>query len=119
MHELSISRAILDSVVRHAAGRKVSIVRLRVGALRQVMPQSLDFYFEVVTRDTLCEGARLEQELVDARLRCNECGEDWVIDVPAFRCPACHGGKVVVVAGDELLVESIDVLEDEGAPCIA
>ena len=61
MHELSVSAAVVDTAVRHAAGRKVTHVHLRVGALRQVVPDSLAFYFEIVARDTLCEGAALDE----------------------------------------------------------
>jgi hydrogenase nickel incorporation protein HypA/HybF len=84
-------------------------VHLRVGQLRQVVPESLAFYFEIVARDTVCAGARLEQELITARLGCRDCGERWAVDAPAFRCPACAGANVDVLAGDELEVESIDV----------
>ena len=72
VHELSLSSAIVNTVVKHADGRRVSVVNLRVGHLRQVVPDSLEFYFEFVARGTVCEGARLEQELVPrgAALRC-------------------------------------------------
>ena len=115
MHELSVSAAVVDTAVRHATGRPVTVVRLRVGALRQVVPDSLDFYFGIVSRDTVCEGARLEQELIEARLRCSNCETEWTVDVPAFRCPSCGGATVDVVTGNELEVESIEVEE----PCIA
>ena len=115
MHELSVSAAVVDTAVRHAAGRPVTVVRLRVGALRQVVPDSLDFYFGIVSRDTVCEGARLEQELIEVRLCCSDCEAEWTVDVPAFRCPSCAGAEVDVVTGNELEVESIDVQE----PCIA
>ncbi len=52
MHELSLSSAILETAVKHADGRRVSLVELTVGALRQVVPASLEFYFEIVSRDT-------------------------------------------------------------------
>ena len=71
VHELSISSAIVDTVVRHAEGRPVTTVRVRLGRLRQVVPSSLAFYFELVSRETVCEGARLEQEVVAAALRCS------------------------------------------------
>ena len=118
MHELSVSAAVVDTAVRHAAGRKVTSVHLRVGALRQVVPDSLAFYFEICSRETVCEGARLEQEIVAARLRCADCETEWAADAPAFRCPACAGAAVTVVCGNELEVESI-VVQDEEAPCIA
>jgi hydrogenase nickel incorporation protein HypA/HybF len=117
VHELSVSSAVVDTVVRHAAGRKVTGVHLRVGRLRQVVPDSLAFYFEIVSRDTVCEGAVLEQELVPARLRCEDCGTEWEAQAAAFRCPACAGAAVEVVSGDELEVETIDV--ETETPCIA
>ncbi len=116
MHELSLSGAIVNTVVKHADGRRVTVVSLRVGRLRQVVPDTLEFYFEFVARGTVCEGARLEQELVEARLRCNACAHEWAIEIPAFRCPACGTSDVTVASGDEFEVESIEV---EEAACIA
>ncbi len=116
MHEMSLSSAIVATVVKHAAGRQVSLVSLRVGQLRQVVPDTLEFYFGFVARDSVCEGATLEQELVEARLRCNPCAKEWGIDIPAFRCPACGGSDVVVASGNEFEVQSIEV---EEAECIA
>ncbi|HET8978716.1 MAG TPA: hydrogenase maturation nickel metallochaperone HypA [Solirubrobacteraceae bacterium] len=109
MHELSLSSAIVNTAVKHAGGRPVTVVSLRVGALRQVVPETLEFYFAFVARGTLCEGARLEQELIDARLRCEDCGEEWAIVIPAFRCPACGGSQVAIAAGNEFEVESIEL----------
>ena len=89
MHELSLSSAIVDTVVKHAGGRQVKVVSLRVGRLRQVVPDSLEFYFGIVAEGTVCEGARLEQELVPAALRCDGCAHEWDARDPGFRCPAC------------------------------
>ena len=112
MHELSLSSAILETAVKHADGRRVSLVELTVGALRQVVPASLEFYFEIVSRDTVCEGARLELNVVEARVRCNACREQWTLDDPVFRCPACASTNVEVLAGTEFMVESIDIEEE-------
>jgi hydrogenase nickel incorporation protein HypA/HybF len=115
MHELSISRAILDTATRHAAGRRVVLVSCSIGALRQVVPGSLTFYFQIVSQGTVCEGARLEARLVPAQLRC-ACGEAWELDELCFRCPSCGGRHVTVLDGDQLLLDSIETEED---PCIA
>jgi hydrogenase nickel incorporation protein HypA/HybF len=117
MHEFSIAAAVVDTAVRHAAGRRVTVVRVRFGRLRQVVPDSLAFAFGIVTRETVCEGARLEQEIVPARLRCPACETQWEIELPAFRCPDCQGADVEVLSGEELEVESIEV--EEEAACIA
>jgi hydrogenase nickel incorporation protein HypA/HybF len=117
MHELSLSGAIVNTVEKHAAGRPVSVVSLRIGALRQVVPDTLDFYFEFVSKGTVCERARLEQELIPARLRCGACEREWEIELPVFMCPDCgSAGRVEVASGNEFEVESIVV---EEAECIA
>jgi hydrogenase nickel incorporation protein HypA/HybF len=116
MHELSLSSAIVNTVAKHAAGRRVTVVELRVGKLRQVIPDTLEFYFEFVARGTVCEGARLEQQVMDARLSCHSCGCEWEIEIPAFRCPRCGGSDVEIAAGNEFSVESITV---DGPPAAA
>jgi hydrogenase nickel incorporation protein HypA/HybF len=118
VHELSISSAIVNTVVKHASGRRVSTVNMRIGALRQVVPTSLAFYFEIVARDTVCADAELELELVPALLRCSGCRREWDpapepalagVLIPAFRCPACGEARAKTLTGDELEVESIEV----------
>jgi len=111
VHELSLSSAIVNTVVKHVDGRRVSVVNLRVGHLCQVVPDSLEFYFEFVARGTVCDGARLEQELVRAVLRCDACAAEWEMDLPFFRCPECASGEVSVTSGNEFEVESIEVEE--------
>jgi hydrogenase nickel incorporation protein HypA/HybF len=112
MHELAISSAVLESALRHAGGRRVMSVKLRVGHLRQVVPDSLDFYWGIVTRDSVCEGSVLEQDVIAARLECTACAREWEIELPVFRCPSCGGADVAIAAGDELEVESIEVEEE-------
>ena len=101
VHELSLSGAIVNTVVKHAGDRRVTVVSLRVGRLRQVVPDTLEFYFGFVAQGTVCDGARLEQELIDARLRCDRCAHEWAIEIPAFWCPACGTSDVSVAGGDE------------------
>ncbi len=115
MHELSISSAIVDTAVRHAAGRRVSSVTVRIGHLRQAMPDSLEFYFGICARETVVDGAVLELEIVPGRLLCRACGHEWRVEMTAFRCPQCASGDVEVLSGEELEVESIEV---EDAACI-
>jgi hydrogenase nickel incorporation protein HypA/HybF len=116
MHELSLARAIVKTALDHADGRRVVAVNVRAGALRQVVPDSLQFYFEFVARETSCEDARLGIETLPAVVRCRTCAEQWELDRPLFRCHACGGSDVMVVSGEELEVESIEV---EEAECIA
>jgi hydrogenase nickel incorporation protein HypA/HybF len=111
MHELSLAGAVIDTAERHAGGRRVVLIQLRLGELRQVVPDSLAFYFEHVARGTLCEGAALEYETVAAALGCGACGANWTLDDAGFRCPRCGASDVAVESGNEFEVESIEVEE--------
>ena len=127
MHELAIAGAIVAAAERHAGGLQVAVVRTKVGRLRQVVPEYLSFYFELAARGTPCEGATLEWERTPSLLRCGVCGCEWdPAPAPAreqdqlivrFRCPRCESADHRVMSGDELLIESIDVVEPaEPAP---
>jgi hydrogenase nickel incorporation protein HypA/HybF len=112
MHELSIADAVVSIARRHAAGRKVTRVDLKVGHLRQVVPDSLLFAFELVSAGTELEGAELAIEEVPAQVTCNACGAEAALREFPAQCVACGGFDVEVLGGDELLVEALELDED-------
>jgi hydrogenase nickel incorporation protein HypA/HybF len=113
MHELSIADAIVTIASRHARGRQVTRVEVKVGHLRQVVPDSLQFAFELITTGTELEGAKLAVQEVPARVRCKACGTETELKEFPAHCGACG---VEVTAGEELLVDSIDIENDR---CLA
>jgi hydrogenase nickel incorporation protein HypA/HybF len=112
MHELSQSKAIVGTAVKHARGRRVTSVNMQIGRMRQVVPESLEFYFDVAAKGTACEGAILNQTVLPARLHCRACNLEWTLELPDFRCPTCGGTEFDVVSGTELEVESIEIEEE-------
>jgi hydrogenase nickel incorporation protein HypA/HybF len=119
VHELSVASAILETVRKHADGRPVTVVSLRVGRLRQVVPRSLQFYWEIVSRNTICDRARLQLQEIEARLHCSVCDHDWEPLFAAFRCERCGSGDVSVRSGEELEVDYIEIEQErEEAACI-
>jgi hydrogenase nickel incorporation protein HypA/HybF len=119
MHEFDLSSAIVQTVNKHAQGRRVTHVTLRIGRLRQVVLKTLEFYMAIVGKETPCEGATLEIIDVPAVLRCKTCQHEWEIEIPAFICPTCGPGAVEVKTGEEFMVESIEVEDEEEAACTA
>ena len=111
MHELSICSAIANTAARHADGRTVSQVTVQVGHLRQVVPDALQFGWEVVSSTTDLKDAELVIEQVPAVVECNGCGAMTTLDMPVLVCGACEGFDVKLLSGEELLVVSIDVLD--------
>lgn len=117
MHELSLCRAIAGVVRPHAAGRRVDVVRVQVGALRQVVPETLSFCWTLVRDHEDMPEAELELDLVPAAVLCHPCGERRVIESRwSVACPVCGSADVEVVAGEEFLVTSVDIAERVAVP---
>ena len=111
MHELAIAESIVGIVGRHANGRRVTKVQLKVGHLRQVVPSALAFSFELVAQGTPIEGAELEMEEVPATGSCRGCGAESRLREFPLQCGACGGFDLQVLEGEELFVESLELEE--------
>jgi hydrogenase nickel incorporation protein HypA/HybF len=111
VHELSLAEAVVEIALRHAAGRTVRKVELRVGYLRQVVPSALEFAFELLSNGTVLEGAELAIENVPARGRCRACAVDTTMRAFPLQCSVCGGLDLDVIAGEELLVDALELEE--------
>lgn len=110
MHELSLCQAIAGVVRAHAAGRRVNVVRVRVGALRQVVPDSLSFCWTLVRDHADMPDAELELEFVAAEVCCRDCSrQSEIASRWSVCCPQCGSTDVAVVRGEDFLVTSVDV----------
>ncbi len=111
MHELSIAESIVQVASRHANGRRITKVQIKVGHMRQVVPSALTFSFELVAEGTPVEGAELEMEEVPATGRCRECEVESQLRTFPLQCQACGGFDLEILRGEELLVESLELEE--------
>jgi hydrogenase nickel incorporation protein HypA/HybF len=113
MHELSVTQSILDLALQHAeraGATRLTKINLTVGEIAGIVDQSVQFYFDMLSKDTLAEGAELVFTEVPARFRCKECGEEFPMQRDrTWLCPQCqaHGGKVI--SGREFFMQSIEV----------
>jgi hydrogenase nickel incorporation protein HypA/HybF len=112
MHELSIAEAVVAIACRHANGRRVHKVELKVGYLRQVVPDALQFAFELVSKDTELEGAQLVIDEVPAQGQCRACGSRCTMRAFPLQCADCGGIDVELKAGEELLVDALELEEE-------
>ena len=117
MHEMGLALEIIDiaaaSIPAELAGARVERVNLTVGKMSAVVPESLRFCFEIASRDTALAGADLAIEEVPVVARCRPCGHEWLVEQPAFRCPACDGTAIEIVSGRELDIRSIEIEEKD------
>lgn len=109
MHEIGMCESVLAAVERRAAGRRVTGVRVRVGALHAVVPDAFEQAFALVTEGTLAEGAVVDLVVTPAALACRSCGGRTESTDPLVVCADCGEADVEVSGGDELILESIEL----------
>ena len=108
---MSIAQNVLDIALeegRQHGLKRVSIIRLQVGALAAVVPDSLKFCFEMLSRDSIASGAELEIETVPIVARCSACRELFEVENHIFLCPQCDEPALELISGRELSLVNIE-----------
>jgi hydrogenase nickel incorporation protein HypA/HybF len=111
MHELSLADAVVRIACAHAGERRIETIELKVGHLRQVVPDALAFAFTLVSEGTVAEGAQLVMEEVPAAGVCRACGAESEFDGFPLACHGCGSLDVELLRGEELLVDALTMME--------
>ncbi len=112
MHELPVTQGMLSIALEHAAkadAKKITAINLVIGEMSGIVDDSVQFYFDFVSKDTPAEGASLKFERVPACFRCHECQTTFSPTDRQWTCPQCGELRVEIVAGREFYVDSIEV----------
>ncbi len=112
MHELSIARSILETVLREQQQRSlpaVTEIGVRFGALSGVLPDALSFSFEAIVAGTSLDGCRFVIEQVPLQGTCAACGEPFTVDDLVFSCLACGSGRIDLSHGYEMDIAYLEV----------
>ncbi len=112
MHELAITQSMLDLVLNEAnehGAKKVKSIQIVIGAMQGVVPDCMETYFEMMAKDTIAEGARLDFELHAIQARCLDCGKEFEPEEYAWFCTECSSRNIEIVRGKELFVNNIEV----------
>ncbi len=114
MHELSIAQNIVEIVQQYvpdATLADVRSVRVRVGGLSGIVPESLEFSFSAIVAGTPLGSARLDIERVPAVCRCTDCRVEFEVADFVFVCPGCGGMHTQLISGSDLQVVDIELEE--------
>ena len=108
MHEMSITRNIVSIVSEHARDRRVVRVRLEIGKLSAVIPEAVEFCFDVVAKGTLLEGAKLEIVQVPGLAQCRRCGAEVALE-SVFGACCCGSRDLDRMQGEELNIKEMEL----------
>jgi len=112
MHELAITKSMLDLVLEQAerAGAKEVVkINLVIGEMTGVVEECVQFYFDFLGQGTIAEGAALSFKMVPVTARCQGCDKLFEIKEFDWACPYCQSNNMEIISGKELFVESIEV----------
>ncbi len=116
MHELPVTQGMLSVVLEtaeRAGGRRVLAIDVVIGDLTSIVDDSVQFYFDILSKGTLAEGAVLRFRREPGTATCLDCGHTFEVQPPLLvECPQCHSALIRVTGGTEFYVESIEVEEE-------
>lgn len=122
MHEVGIAASILDIVRQYVPEERAGLVRrvrVRIGEMAGVVPDSLAFCFTAAVEGTPYGRAVLEIERVPLMGRCQDCGASMSMSTATFWCPDCGGPRVHLVSGREMRVEDVELDDEAAGPTMA
>ncbi len=117
MHELSIAQGIVEIIRQYVPEDQeagIRRVRIRIGRMAGVIPDSLDFCFDAMVQGTPMGGARLDIEEIPVQSCCTVCGRSFHVEGTAFSCPGCGSSDTNVISGTEIQVVEIELTDPPG-----
>ncbi len=123
MHEYSAACSIVDAALQAAKNhsiKKITKVNVEVGEFTFLIPEQLEFNFEIASQKTMLEGAKLNITLIPGQIRCIDCGfegdargeEDLPPQVAMFapmKCPNCGSSATTITGGKDFVISNIEV----------
>lgn len=112
MHELTVTESVLNLACKHAnqaKADKVTDIYLVIGRLSSIIDESVQFYWDIISKNTVCENATLHFERIPAKLLCLDCKHEYCLEEELTPCPNCNSPRINVLSGDEFHLESIEI----------
>ena len=114
MHELAITEQIAEIAIRHGEknqAQKVTDLYLVIGELSSVIDDSVQFYWDLITDQTICAGASLHFERIPAIFQCLDCEKEYqLVEGELIPCPHCGSTRMKVLQGKEFHLDSINII---------
>jgi hydrogenase nickel incorporation protein HypA/HybF len=112
MHELSVTQQVLDIAVGKASEAGASTVKsinLVIGDMSSIVDDSVQFYFDLLSRESIARGAQLNFRRVPMKVRCRKCGHEFTPAGENWLCSQCGEWDIEIIAGKDFYLESIEV----------
>lgn len=111
MHELSIVESIIEIIEQEMLKnniKRVETISLKIGEMRQVVPEALLFGFECLTKNTPLENAKINIQNIPIRAKCHICENQFEVKNWLDSCVYCHNNEYEIISGKELEIASFE-----------
>jgi len=115
VHELAVAQALVeqvDAVIDQHGATQASRIRVRIGPLAGIVPELLASAFPLAAAGSRMEHAELDLVEAPITVRCQTCGAETEAAMNRLVCGACGDWHTQIMSGDELLLESVELIND-------
>ena len=112
MHELAVTKGLLKICLEEGEKHKIKKIRkinIKVGELTDLLPACIEYYFNIVSKDTIVENTKINVENIPVEIKCNECGYSGVLGKNNYVCPKCKGIVYEITKGKEFYLDTMEV----------
>jgi len=112
MHEMSVTMSLLDLILKeavNAGASRIVGVNIVLGEMTGIIDHYVQANFELLSQNTLAEGAALSFQNIPRQARCRHCAHLFQPTDLKWICPRCQSSEMEITGGSELYVESIEV----------
>ena len=112
MHEMEITKHILDDVLRISAPydpQKITEITLGLGPFCGFVPECIQMYMDVISQGTIAQNVQIQVHEIPLKVHCLDCHKEAEIDRKHIECPYCHSIRLKRLSGTECIIENIKV----------
>lgn len=112
MHELAVTESIASICLKHAEqnqATRILKVNIKLGELTGIVDDYVGFYWDMVTKDTVAEGAELNFIKIPVKAYCRHCELEFDVKDYDLTCPSCGKADGELISGREFMVDSMEI----------
>lgn len=112
MHELPVTQSILNISLEEAKknnAKRINSINIKIGKLTGLVPESINYYFAIISKDTIANEANIVIEKLPLMIKCKDCLSEYEIDINNFLCKQCKSENIKIIGGKEFYVDSIEI----------
>ena len=110
MHETAIAQGLFSTIEKEVKKQKAKPLSatMTCGLLNAVNDEVLQFAFDVICKDTICEAMKLNIEHKPLQGQCEKCDKQFDIEITKPLCPHCGSDSFELLPDEPIMLQEIE-----------